>query len=372
MIYLDNAATSLKKTNEVLEAVEEAMVKYTANAGRGAYKVAQDISIKMMETRENINNFFGGKYKVIFTPSCSFALNLAIRGYAKPNIHIITTYLEHNSVLRTLEYLRQKGIITYTILSDLSKKSFLKNIRNNTKLIITTHVSNVTGERVDTSMVSKICKNYNIKYLLDTAQGAGHIPFDVDADMIAFAGHKGFKGLIGVSGLLVKEQIKLNPVFLGGTGTSSLDLNQPNEQVEDFEVGSQSGVLISALNAGVVYTKNNIDEICKKENFLTQYLIKKLDECDFLDRYYTPNNCYSVVSFNIKNIDSSLVGDMLNEDYDICVRTGFHCAPLVHVNKDTTNIGMVRASLNEYNNVSEIDEFVDAIKDINNRLKYNK
>ena len=181
MIYLDNAATSLKKTNEVLEAVEEAMVKYTANAGRGAYKVAQDISIKMMETRENINNFFGGKYKVIFTPSCSFALNLAIRGYAKPNMHIITTYLEHNSVLRTLEYLRQKGIITYTILYDLSKKSFLKNIRNNTKLIITTHVSNVTGERVDTSMVSKICKNYNIKYLLDTAQGAGHIPFDVRA-----------------------------------------------------------------------------------------------------------------------------------------------------------------------------------------------
>lgn len=374
MIYLDNGATSLTKPKEVKNAVVEAIQLYTANAGRGAYSVAQSVSMKMIETRENLEQFFGGKdreYKCIFTPSCSYALNLAIRGFVRPRMHIITTYLEHNSVLRTLEYLRKTGIVSYTILHDLSEQSFVKNINRNTKMIITTHISNVTGEEVDTEMVSKICKKYNLIYLLDTAQGAGHIQFDVDADMIAFAGHKGFKGLIGVSGLLIKPNIRLNPVFFGGTGTNSLDLNQPNDQVEDFEIGSQSGVLVSALNAGVIYTRNNIEEIAKKEEFLTQYLINKLDNLDFLEKYYNPKNCHSVISFNIKNIDSSLVGDMLNENYDVCVRTGFHCAPLVHLHNNTTQKGMVRASLNEYNSCSELDEFVSAIKDINFRLKSN-
>lgn len=371
MIYLDNGATSLEKPQEVKDAVAEAIKKYTANAGRGAYQVAQNVSIKMLETRENIIDFFNGDYDCIFTPSCSFALNLAIRGYACPNMHIITTYLEHNSVLRTLEYLRQCGVVGYTVLHDLSEKSFISNIHKNTKMIITTHVSNVTGEKVDTNMVSRICKKYNLVYLLDTAQGAGHVKFDVDADMIAFAGHKGFKGLIGVSGLLIKKHIKLKPILFGGTGTSSLDLIQPSNQVEDYEVGSQSGVLISALNAGVLYTKNNIDEITQKEEFLTQYLTHKLDNLNFLEKYYDPNNCHSVVSFNIKDVDCSLVGDMLNENYDICVRTGFHCAPLVHLHCRTTQKGCVRVSLNEYTTCCELDEFVKAITEINAIFKQN-
>lgn len=369
MIYLDNGATSLIKPKEVVEAVNEAMTKYTANAGRGAYNVAQEVTMKMMETRENCVQFFGGRYKMIFTPSCSYALNLAIRGFVRPNMHIITTYLEHNSVLRTLEYLRKNQIIEYTILHDLTERNIIRHIQRNTKMIITTHVSNVTGEKVDTDMITRICKNYNLVYLLDTAQGAGHIKFDVDADMIAFAGHKGFKGLIGVSGLLIKDNIKLNPVFFGGTGTSSLDLNQPDDLVEDFEVGSQSGVLISALNAGIEYTKSNIDEIVTKEKFLTDYLIKKLNKLDFLEKYYNEKNCHSVLSINIKDVDSSLVGDLLNENYGICVRTGFHCAPLVHLHNDTTKSGAVRVSLNEYTTCEELDTLVSALQDINKQLK---
>lgn len=367
MIYLDNGATSLIKPKEVVDAVADAVKNLTANAGRGGYKLAQNVAIKMVETRENCEQFFGD-YRCIFTPSCSFALNLAIRGVACSGMHILTTYLEHNSVLRTLEYLRKNNIITYTILHDLSEKNVIKNINRNTKMIITTHISNVTGERVDIKMFRKICKNFNLIYLVDTAQGAGHIDDHIDADMIAFAGHKGFKSLIGIGGLLIGPNIKLNPVFFGGTGTSSLDLVQPHSMVEDFEIGSQSGVLISALNAGINYTKDNLAEIVAKEKFLTGYLINKLNDLDFLERFYNPQNCHSVVSFNIKNVDSSLVGDILNEEYDICVRTGFHCAPLVHIHNGTTDRGMVRASINEYTTCQEIDCLVGAIKDINRRF----
>ncbi len=367
MIYLDNGATSLKKPKEVVDAVADAVKNLTANAGRGGYRVAQNVAMKMAETRENCEQFFGD-YRCIFTPSCSLALNLAILGIVQPHMHILTSYLEHNSVLRPLEYLREKGVITYTILHDLTEKNVIKNITRNTKMIITTHISNVTGERVDIAMFRRICKKYNLIYLVDTAQGVGHIDDKIDADMIAFAGHKGFKGLIGIGGLLIGPNIKLNPVFFGGTGTNSLDLVQPNSMVEDFEVGSQSGVLISALNAGVNYTKNNLEEIVAKEKFLTSYLINKLTNLDFLDKYYNEKNCHSVVSFNIKNLDSSLVGDILNEEYDICVRAGFHCAPLVHIHNNTTTTGMVRASINEYTSCQDIDCLVDALKNINARF----
>lgn len=368
MIYLDNGATSLVKPKEVVEAVDEALKKYTANAGRGAYSVAQSVGFLMTETRERCEHFFGEDFKCIFTPSCSYALNLAIRGFVRPNMHILTSYLEHNSVLRTLEYLRQQGIITYTVLHDLSENNIVRNINKNTKMIITTHVSNVTGEKVDTQLVGRICKKYNLTYLVDSAQGAGHVETKIDADMIAFAGHKGFKGLIGIGGLLIKPHIKLKPVFFGGTGTSSLDLAQPQELVEDFEVGSQSGVLISALNAGIKYTEENEKEILAKEKFLTKYLICKLQGLDFLQSYFDENNCHSVLSFNIKNVDSSLVGDILNEEFGICVRTGFHCAPLVHFHYDTTTLGMVRVSLNEYTSCQELDQLVNALKAINMRF----
>lgn len=367
MIYLDNAATSLKKPKEVVDAVADAVKNLTANAGRGGYKVAQNVAIKMAETRENCEQFFGD-YRCIFTPSCSFALNLAIRGVACSGMHIITTYLEHNSVLRPLEYLRKKGVITYTILHDLSEKNIIKNINRSTKMIITTHVSNVTGEKINTQLISKICKKYNLIYLVDTAQGVGHIDDKIDADMISFAGHKGFKSLIGIGGLLIRQNIKLNPVFFGGTGTSSLDLEQPSSMVEDFEVGSQSGVLISALDAGINYTKNNLNEIVAKEKFLTGYLINKLNGLDFLDKFYNSQNCHSVLAFNIKNVDSSLVGDILNEEYDICVRTGFHCAPLVHIHNGTTDRGMVRVSINEYTTCEEIDRLIEAVEEIGRRF----
>lgn len=369
MIYLDNGATSFFKPQEVKNAVAEAMEKYVGNAGRGGYKVSQDASMRIMEARELCVSFFGEEYDCIFTPSCSYALNLAIRGFVRPHMDVITTYLEHNSVLRNLESLRRAGIISYTVLHDLSERNIVKHIKNNTGLIITTHVSNVTGELVDTKMISEICKKYNIKYLLDTAQGAGHVQCDKTADMVAFAGHKGFKGLIGIGGLMKKKDVKLNPVFFGGTGTSSLSLLQPTDFVEDYEVGSQSGVLISSLYAGMKYTIENQVEIIEKEKFLTRYLMNKLNQFDFLEKYYDENNCHSVLSFNIKNLDSSLVADILNEDYDICVRAGFHCAPIVHAHYNTSSTGMVRVSLNEQTSCAEINELVFAIEQIAKKIK---
>ena len=324
----------------------------------------------IMDAKDRCKDYFGQDFNCIFTPSCSYALNLAIRGVVTPNMHVLTTYLEHNSVLRVLEELRELGIISYTVLDSLTEENIVRNIKKNTKLFVSTHISNVTGEKTDLQLISKICNKYKIIFLLDSAQGAGHIIDDyLSADMIAFAGHKGFKSLIGIGGLMIKNNVKLRPLIYGGTGTKSLELKQPSEVIEDYEVGSQPGVLIAGLDAGIKYSLDNQIEIVKKEKFLTNYLIGKLNQLDFIDKFYNANNCHSVVSFNMKNIDSSLVADILGEEHDICVRSGFHCAPLVHYQFGTQKTGMVRVSLNEFNTCKDIDDLVDALKDINIKIR---
>ena len=261
MIYLDNAATSLIKPPEVKMSVTDALNKYTANPGRSGHKLSQVVAEKIFDTRETLKEFFNAEnYNLIFTKNCTEALNLAIFGVLNSGDHVITTCYEHNSVLRPLEELKKKGVEVTVLNCDLEQvdKFVESHIKENTKLIITTMVSNVTGDVCDVKSVSKICKQHKILYLVDGAQACGHIEInlrELGVDMLAFAGHKGLLSITGVGGLLVKNEIKITPIIYGGTGTSSESLEQPIDSVEGFESGTISSIAIISLKEGVGYLK---------------------------------------------------------------------------------------------------------------------
>lgn len=368
MIYLDNAATTYYKPYSVKQAVNEALNLYTANAGRGGHKLAQLSAEKIYEVREKVLKFFdANNHTCIFTSGCTSALNLAILGSVKQGGHIITTYLEHNSVLRPLEYLKSLGKIDYSIVENIDIQNVERQIKSNTYMIITTQASNVTGEVIDVKCINQLCKKYNLLHLVDTAQGGGHV-FDSlnDIDMIAFAGHKGLYGLGGVGGLIVKNNVELNPIKFGGTGTMSESLIQPTSFPEGFEVGTLPNIPIISLGAGIDYVIKNKNYIINKQKILHTSITEMLDNLDFITKYYDKNSL-DVYSFNVGELDSSYVSDYLNEKFGICTRSGLHCAPLVHKHFGTQDRGMVRVSFSSDNNLEDIKKLERALK----TLKYS-
>ena len=369
MIYFDNAATSFYKPKEVMEEINNSLNKLTANPGRSGHFLSIKAMLKVYETRENIKRFFNAKsHNVIFTKNCSEALNIAIFGLLKKGDHVIATCYEHNSVLRPLESLKEKGVEVSILNCDLKDfyKEFESEIKPNTKLVITTMISNVTGELCDVFSVGKICKQHSILYLIDAAQACGHVDINfekLNVDILTFAGHKGLLGITGVGGLLIKENINLNHFMYGGTGTNSIDLNQPKEIPEGFEVGTIPTISIFSLNGGINFLTKNFEKIIKKEEKLSKYLYFSLKKLKFLE-IYSKIDSVNVFSFNIKNMDSMQVANILNEKYGICVRSGLHCAPLIHKKLKTEEQGAVRVSLDFNNSYKEIDCLIYALKDI--------
>ncbi len=370
-VYLDNAATSFYKPKEVQMAVIDAMRSLTANPGRSGHQLSQNVAEIICDTRENLKDFFGAKsYDLIFTKNCTEALNLAIFGTLKKGDHVITTCYEHNSVLRPLERLKKSGIEVTFLECDLHNfhEQFEDKIQPNTKLVITTFISNVTGEICDVKSVNKICKKYKIFHLVDGAQACGHMKInleDLGCDMFAFAGHKGLLSLTGVGGLFVKNLGNLSPIIYGGTGTDSKNLIQPTDAIEGFEAGTISTISIISLNAGVNFLKANFSKILEKEQKISDFLYKKLNNLEFLT-LFSKNSSLNVFSFNIKNLDSGTVANVLNEEFNICVRAGLHCAPLIHKKNKTLECGAVRVSVDFYNSIEEIEYLIYALTQIAN------
>ena len=356
MIYFDNAATTFYKPLQVKQAVNQAMNLYTANAGRGSHKLAQLSAEKVFEVREKVLKFFNTtKHTCVFTSGCTGALNLAILGSAKVGGHVVTTYLEHNSVLRPLQHLKDMGLIDYTVVDEISASSFERAVRSNTYMIITTLTSNVTGQCLNIKEINSICKKYNLIHLVDTAQGAGHVFEDLSmVDMIAFAGHKGLYGLGGAGGLIVNNSVKLKPIMFGGTGTMSESLIQPDVAPEGFESGTLANIPIISLGAGVDYIMQNKKYIVSKEKQLNIYMRDMLDGLDFITPYYDKDSV-GVYSFNVLDYDSGFVSDYLSQKFGICTRSGLHCAPLVHKHFGTLDRGMVRVSLSCDNTIDDIN-----------------
>ncbi|MGN1208597.1 MAG: aminotransferase class V-fold PLP-dependent enzyme [Christensenellales bacterium] len=375
MIYLDNGATTNKKPFCVRwEVLKSCFKKNCANPNRSGYKISSELASKILNIRENLAKFFNCENveNVIFTSGCTEALNLAILGTHQKNGHVITTIYEHNSVLRPLHELSKTYHENLTILTPaesgkIDPQQFEKAITDKTYLVTCIFTSNVTGFTNEIEKIGEICKRHNVLFLVDCAQSAGHEKIDMqkmNIDFLSVAGHKGFYALTGVGALLVSNKAKkfLKPLKFGGTGTQSNSPIQPTDFPDGFESGTCNVSGILSLGAGLKFVEKYQQKINNKIESLTEYLIKNLKTIDDIIIYPNNNRTSGVVSFNLKNIPSNEVGNFLSEKFDICVRTGLHCAPLVHKHFGTLDTGMVRVSLSYFNKKRDIDKLVYALK----------
>lgn len=376
MIYFDNAATSFPKPQIVYDEVMDSMMHYGANPGRSGHKLALKASRGIFAARKNISELFHIKnpLDIVLTSNCTVSLNIGIKGVLKPGDHVITTSMEHNSVLRPIKYLERIGIENTIVYGDkmgiVNPKDIEKSIKPNTKLIVTTHISNLTGTIKDVNSIGGIAKKHGIIYLLDIAQSAGVYDLDpkvMNADMMAFPGHKGLLGPQGTGGLYIREGLEVEEMFQGGTGSISHLLTQPQEMPDKFEAGTANSSGIIGLGAGVRYIMDiGVDNIRKKEMEITQHFLDEARKIEGIN-IYGPKDIKEqapVVALNIKDADSSEVSYILDEKYDIGVRPGLHCAPLAHKTIGTFDQGAVRFSFGYENTHEEVESAIKALRKI--------
>lgn len=380
MIYFDNAATTFPKPDIVYEKTMEAMKEYGANPGRAGHKMALKANRGIFETRNTIAKLFNidNPMNVIFTSSCTESLNLAIKGVLEPGDHVITTSIEHNSVLRPIKNLEEKEVEN-TIVNGNSKgeidpEDIEAAIKENTKLIVTTHISNLIGSIVPIDEIGEIARKHNILYLVDAAQSAGVYHIDVEKvgiDMLAFPGHKGLLGPQGTGGLYIKEGLELSEILQGGTGSASESLVQPEILPDRYEAGTHNGAGIVGLRSGVEYILDRgTEDIRNYEEKLTNHFLDGIKDIKELEIYgaLDTRKQAAVVSLNFKGIDSSEIAFILDEKYDIAVRSGLHCAPLAHKTIGTLEQGAVRFSFGIFNTIEEVDKGIKALREISEEI----
>jgi len=375
LIYLDSASTSLTP-KQVVEAMNEYYFKYNANIGRGAYRIAIKSSNKVEESRKKIAKFINAKEEeIIFTKNTTEAINIVANGLSfKKGDNICISNMEHHSNLIPWLNLKQTGLEVNIIKANsegiVEKEDIEDNINDKTKLVAITHISNSIGSIQDIGAIEKIVHENNSLFLVDGAQSLGHVKMDsknVNADFMAFPGHKGLLGPVGTGFLYLKEDIanELKPTNLGGgtiTNVNGEDFTL--EKVpQKFEGGTQNISGIIGLGSAVDYINNiKISNIEKHCSCLTKNIWDKLSNIEGLILYGNRKNTHSIVSFNIDRINSYDVAKILDETGNICVRSGFHCAipGVKHFNANST----VRASVHYYNNMSDIEKLVNSIEEI--------
>ena len=335
------------------------------------------------ETREKLANHFGceNQNQVFFTVNCTEALNLAILGLARHGGHVICTENEHNSVLRPLEHLKNQGFIDYSVAfqgqkANIDDESIEKELRPNTYMVICNHISNVNGDKADIEKIGQFCRKHNLIFLVDCAQSGGHERIymkEMNIDMLAIAGHKGFFAPQGIGALIVNGKHLPEPILFGGTGTNSLELVQPDIFPERLESGTLPTPAILGLNAGIDFVENHFEDIKNKIDDLTTFVNYELRKLG-LPVYTQPENSNGVIAFNIPELASSEVATTLDEHFGICVRGGFHCAPLKHQALKTEEIGgAVRVSISYFNSFTDVQKFIGSIKTIirKNKIQIN-
>lgn len=376
MIYLDNAATTFPKPEKVYEAINSAMREYGANPGRSGHKLALQAARAIYETRELLCKLFNidNPMNIIFTYNGTDGLNLAIKGLLKPGDHVITTSMEHNSVLRPLKAMEKVGVRTTIVQCDetgaVALEDIEDNINENTKLIVTTHASNVTGTIFPIKEIGALAEKNNIVYMVDAAQSAGVYDIDVQdmkIDILAFPGHKGLLGPQGTGGVYIRKGLEIMQMKEGGTGSKSDLLIQPEMLPDKFESGTPNTSGIVGLGAGVQYILDRgLENIANHEKELTRYFINELKKIEAV-KIYGPKDAEkqaAVVSINIGDEDSSEVSYILDKAFDIGVRSGLHCAPLAHKTIGTFEQGAVRFSIGPFNTHQDIEKAVEAVKNI--------
>lgn len=369
MIYFDNAATSGFKPYLSIQAATFAINYLNANSGRSGHKLAATSEKFVYETRKQLCSFFNGDdlSRVIFTKNCTEALNLAIFGYVKKGDHVITTYADHNSLLRPLYHLKNSGFASLSVAypkgEELSPSDVLELVTDETTLVALSPVSNVTGKIFDYKKLALALKGTRVKLLIDGAQACGRIPIDMSdgVDMLAVAGHKGLNSIQGVGALIFNKDIELSPLTYGGSGSETF-LPVPTSYPEKLEAGTLNLPAICSLYEGCVYTRKNLKNGAATLTTLTQFLIDKLEKLDV--KIYSVPNESGIVAFSSPKIDSITLSQILSEKYDIATRGGFHCAPLLHERLKTNVDGLLRVSLSPYNTKREICKLEYALKEI--------
>lgn len=374
MIYLDNAATTMKKPQCVINAVVNAMT-HMGNAGRGANEAALDASRIIYDTREKISDLFNlqNPSRVAFTCNSTESLNTAIKGVLTNEDHAITTSLEHNSVLRPLYELEAKGMKLSVVECDengnINYDDFEKLIQKNTKAIVCTHASNLVGNLLDVKKIGEIAKKHNLVFIVDASQSAGVFPIDMqdmNIDILCFTGHKGLLGPQGTGGLCVRENVNIRPLKVGGSGVNTFSKTHPGVMPTMLEAGTLNGHAIAGLNAALDYLKEEgIENIRNREEELMFRFYNGIKDIKDIKIYGNfENKRAAIVTFNIGDIDSAAFSDELSLYYNISTRPGAHCAPLMHKAMNTVDQGAVRFSFSHYNTEEEIDTAINAVKEI--------
>lgn len=379
LIYLDNAATTFPKPEAVYATMDEVNRNHAVNAGRGSYRKAQYASEIVSETKNALRNLVGtdGSVPVVFCPSITVALNQIINGLdLRENCYVYYSPYEHNAVARTLNYLTKRKCINLRELPmddttgeiEVDKLPYIFS-KETPAAVFCTHISNVTGYILPVDEIFSQSKRYGSINVLDTAQSLGLIEYDVrineEVDIIAFAGHKNLYGPFGVGGFINIAHVPLDEFIVGGTGSDSLNLDMPKGNEARYESASSNVIAIAGLKAALEVLE--VQKNYEHEKMLTDYLVEKLSALSNIKIFapYDKEKHIGIVSFVVEGYKSDDVGMILDEDYDIAVRTGYHCAPHIHSHlKDEKYLGTVRVGLSQFTSKEELDRLIDALKEL--------
>lgn len=379
MIYLDHASTSYKKPLQVSNSIHQLLTHGFGNPGRGANEVSMASARILQEGRHAVCRLFHGPSPehVIFKGSLTDALNTLLIGLLKKGDHVISSVMDHNSVLRPLENLKNHHMIEYDLLPcDQTGKVLMDNIKNlektNTRAVILSHVSNLTGTIQSISKIRSLLKNKDIFIIIDTAQSAGFLDInyeELNVDGLAFTGHKGLLGPPGIGGFVLNDRLSeaLDPVFTGGTGSESLSLTQPNFLPDKFEAGTPNIIGILGLTKGIEYLENTCS--FKKSNLthLTKTFIQNVLLLDHITLVGSTHHEDRVPTFSLifSDLDPSEAAYILENTYGIITRSGYHCAPLSHRALGTLKSGSLRISFGHFTTIEEVNQLLQALKRIN-------
>ena len=375
LIYLDNAATTLHKPPQVVEAVKNAILT-AGNAARGAHGASMQASRTVFETRQKLARLLGCPQAehVVFTANSTMALNIAIQGILSPENHAISTDLEHNSVLRPLYALQDQGMGLDFVRADrqgnIRYEDFAPLFRPNTKAVVCTHASNLTGNMLDIARIAEIAHAHGALLIVDASQTAGTVPIDMTAlgvDVLCFTGHKGLMGPQGTGGLCIRPGVDIRPLLRGGSGIHSFDRHQPEAYPTRLEAGTLNSHGIAGLDAAADYLLEvGVEAIHPKEQSLMRRFYKGVRHIDGVTVYgdFSPSQRAAIVALNIRDYDSAEISDVLSADYGIATRPGAHCAPRMHEALGTVQQGAVRFSFSVFNTEEEIDAAIAAVAEL--------
>lgn len=376
MIYLDNAATSFHKPECVAKAVYNA-ISGMGNAGRGAHEEALKAMRIIFDTRERLADLFHipSPLSVGFTANSTESLNMAVHGLLSQKDHVITTAMEHNSVLRPLYRAEKERGVSLTILpvdelGNISLEALREAIKPETKAFFCTHASNLTGNPNDLVKIGNICREQGVLFVVDGSQSAGVLPIDVEKmgiDVLCFTGHKSLLGPQGIGGIYVREGVNMRPFVVGGSGIESFSKTHPAVMPALLEGGTLNGHGIAGLHAALGFLEQvGTETISRRETMLMRRFYKGVRQIPGVVVYgdFSMDHRAPIVSINIRDYDSGEVADELAVEYGIHTRAGGHCAPLMHEAFKTVQLGQVRFSMSFFNKEEEIDRAVEAVREL--------